>query len=166
MADEPIVSIELARFRTKKQEKLLEILRDENVLVHCNTIIKDAITPFVPKKSGALRRSAKVTKNTITWGEGLAYARYQYGGEVYGPNFPIVRGGKIVGWYSKRGMKKHPTGRELGVPGTWMGWRFGYTTRGTHHHWDQYFRYLPKLKANIEITRFLKKECKRRGLKK
>ena len=166
MADEPIISIGVERFRTKKQEKLLSMLKDEEVLVNVNTRIKDTINNFVPKKSGALRRSAKVTKDAITWGDGLKYARYQYYGEVYGPNRPIIQGGKIAGWYSTPGVKKHPTGRELGIPGYWLGWRFGYTTKGTHHHWDQYFKYLPKLKTNIEITRYLKKECKKRGLKK
>lgn len=166
MADEPIVTITLDRFRTKRQRELLEMLKDDNVLVNVNTRIKDAVNKFVPKKSGALRRSAKVEPDAIIWGNGLPYARYQYGGEVYGPNYPIIRSGRIVGWYSKRGMTKHPTGRELGIPGYWMGWRFGYTTKGTHHHWDQYFRYLPKLKTNLEITQYLKRECRRRGLNK
>lgn len=166
MAEEFEVTIEVTKFRTKKQEKLLEMLNDDNVREHVNTVIKDGINKFVPMKSGALRASAKVTPTTISWGSGLEYARYQYGGEVYGPNHPIIRQNRIVGWYSTPGVQKHPTGRELGVPGEWMGWKFGYTTKGTHHHWDQYFRYLPKLKANIEITRYLKKECKRRGLSK
>ena len=166
MAEDTSISITLDKFRTKKQQALLKMLNDEDVLVNVNTRIKDAINKFVPKKSGALRESAVVTKDSITWGKGLKYAHYQYMGEVYGPNYPIMNNGKIVGWYSKRGVAKSPTGRELGRPGYWKGWRFGYTTRGTHHHWDQYFRYLPKLKTNIEITRYLKKECKRRGLNK
>ena len=39
------------------------------------------------------------------------YARYQYYGEIYGPNIPIKKGGAIVGWYSPK--KKYPTGRML-----------------------------------------------------
>ena len=166
MPDIPIVTIDSVDFRTKKQQALLKMLNDRQVQIEVNTRIKDAINPFVPMKSGALRKSAKVYTKLITWGEGLDYGRYQYGGEVYGPNIPITRGGNIVGWYSKPGQRKHPTGRELGVPGYWKGWRFGYTTPGTHHHWDRYFRYFPKMKANLEITRYLKKECKRRGLNK
>ena len=166
MPDIPIVTLDITKFRTKKQEKLLEMLNDNNVKTEINTRIKDAINKFVPKKSGALRRSARANSEFISWGEGLPqYARYQYYGEVYGPNRPIMSGGKIVGWFSTPGQKKHPTGRELGVRGYWRGWRFGYTTKGTHQHWDRYFRYLPKLKTNIEITRYLKRECKRRGLK-
>ena len=165
MPNIPIITLDVTKFNTKKQQKLLQMLNDKNVLVEVNTRIKDAINKFVPKKTGALRESARVTSNMIAWGEGLEYARYQYGGEVYGPNHPITRGGTIVGWYSTPGQQKHPTGRELGIPGYWRGWRFGYTTKGTHHHWDQYFRYFPKMKTNLEITRYLKKECKKRGLK-
>lgn len=180
-AEDFSVEIKLERFRTEKQQKLLQMLNDDEVRVEVNTRIKDAINVFVPKKSGALRASANVYPDRITWGEGLKYARYQYGGEVYGPNLPGVIGGTPA-WKSKRGVKKHPTGRELGKIGTarlrpvWgegvtelptsMLYKFGYTTRGTHHHWDQYFRYFPKMKANLEITRYLKKECKKRGLKK
>lgn len=165
MPNIPIITLDVTKFNTKKQTKLLQMLNDKRVLVEVNTRIKDAINKFVPKKTGALRESARVTSNMIAWGEGLSYARYQYGGEVYGPNHPIMRGGTIVGWYSTPGVQKHPTGRELGIPGYWKGWKFGYTTRGTHHHWDQYFRYFPKMKTNLEITRYLKKECKKRGLK-
>lgn len=165
MPDIPVVTIDVAKFSTKKQQKLLQLLNDKQVRTEVNTRIKDAINKFVPKKTGALRNSARATSDYIVWGEGLEYARYQYGGQVYGPNHPIVKGGRIVGWYSTPGQRKHPTGRELGVPGQWMGWRFGYTTHGTHHHWDQYFRYLPKMKTNLEITRYLKAECKKRGLK-
>lgn len=161
----PTVNIQLERFRTKKQQKLLAMLDDKSVQKQCNTIIKDAINQFVPKKSGALRRSAIVTYKSITWGRGLPYAHYQYEGEVYGPNIPIIKEGTIVGWRSIPGMQKYPTGRELGIPGEWMGWKFGYTTPGTHHHWDEYFKYAPKQKANLEITRLLKRECKNRGLK-
>lgn len=160
------VNIQVSKFQTKKQQKLIAMLNDKKVLKDVNTVIKDAINEFVPMKSGALRRSAIVTHKSITWGRGLPYAHYQYQGEVYGPNHPIVSGGRIIGWYSTPGMTKYPTGRELGVPGEWMGWKFGYTTSGTHHHWDEYFKYGPKMKANLEITRMLKRECKRRGLSK
>ena len=157
------MSIEITRFRTKKQEKLLEMLNDDKVKANINLRIKNDINKFVPRKSGHLRKSARVTPDAIIWR--TPYAHYQYMGEVYGPNHPIKRGGRIVGWYSTPGMKKHPTGRELGVPGYWMGWKFGYTLRGTHHHWDEYFKTYVKLKTNQKITRHLKQECKRRGLK-
>lgn len=160
------VNIQVSQFRTKKQDKLIAMLNDPEVRTNANKILKDYINQYVPMKSGALRNSAEVTPKSIIWGNGLKYAGYQYRGQVYGPNHPIIRQGKIVGWYSKLGVTKHPTGRELGVPGEWKGWVFGYTTPGTKHHWDEQFskdrRW--KAQANIEVTRMLKAECKRRGL--
>ena len=41
------------------------------------------------------------------------YARYLYYGEVYGPNIPIYEGEQLVGFFSPKGKKKHPTGRAL-----------------------------------------------------
>lgn len=162
MAD-GLLTIDTIRFRTDKQKELLQMLNDDRIKTNINLRIKNDINRFVPKKSGHLRRSARVTPDAIVWS--TPYAHYQYMGEVYGPNHPIIRNRTIVGWYSTPGRKKEPTGRELGVPGYWMGWRFGYTTPGTHHHWDQYFTYYVKMKTNQKITRYLKAECKRRGLK-
>ena len=163
---EPRVRIYLSRFRTEKQKELLKLLNDKKLQTEVNTIIGKEINVFVPKKRGALRRSMTATPETISWGKGLPYARYQYNGQVYGPNFPIIKGGRIVAWRSRKGMKKYPTGRELGVPGVWKGWKFGYTKSQSHHHWDRYFTYKPKQRANLKITRILKRECKRRGLNK
>lgn len=39
------------------------------------------------------------------------YAHYQYMGIVYGPNFPIIQDGVLMGFYSPP--EKHPTDREL-----------------------------------------------------
>lgn len=161
----PTIRVEVDKFRTTKQQKLLKMLDDPKVLKEVNTRIGNAINPFVPMKSGALRASMRVNSKSISWGSGLPYAHYQYMGEVYGPNHPIIKNRTIVGWYSTPGMTKYPTGRELGVPGEWMGWRFGYTTPGTQHHWDRAFQYQVKQQTNLEITRYLKRECKNRGLK-
>lgn len=166
------IKIDTERFRTTKQQKLIKMLEDKNVQKQANVILKNYINYFVPSSStmgdGPLRRSAIVTYKSISWGRGLKYARYQYNGEVYGPNHPIIRNGTIVGWYSTPGPgSKHPTGRELGVPGEWKGWIFGYNTPGTKHHWDEQFNrdWRWKASAGREITKYLKDECKKRGLK-
>ena len=39
------------------------------------------------------------------------YAHYQYIGEVYGPNYPLMDGGEIMGFYSPP--HKTPTGGKL-----------------------------------------------------
>ena len=166
MPDIPWVTLDVERFYTKRQQQLLKLLDDKKVRTEVNTRIKDAINTFVPMDTGALRRSAYANSTHIGWGQGLAapYARYQYNGIVYGPNHPITRGGTIVGWFSTPGQQKHPTGRTLGTPREWKGWKFGYTTPGTSHHWDKLFTYRIKQQTNLEITRYLKRECKDRGL--
>lgn len=168
MFDIPWVTLDVERFSTKKQQQLMKLLNDKNVRTEVNTRILNAINNFVPMKTGALRQSGYATSTHIGWGQNLPapYARYQYNGLVYVPNRPITKGGTIVGWFSPPGQHKHPdpNGRELGVPGEWKGWRFGYTTPGTRHHWDRAFQYQVKQKTNLEITRYLKRECKNRGL--
>lgn len=151
------VTIRLTDFRTDKQRKLLKILNDKQVRKNCNIMIRDAITPFIPMKSGKLRRSAAVFPDSIRWGNGIPYGRYQYYGRVYAPNYLVVRDGERV-WRTPKGMKKYPTNRELGVPGEYMGMRFGYTTPGTQHHWDKAFTGELKRKTNMKITNYLKSE--------
>lgn len=155
---------------TAKQQKLLAMLNDKRVQKQANVILKDYINYFVPKRSGALRNSARVTSETISWGHDLAYGIYQYEGQIYGKNYPIIRGGRIVGWYSKPGVKKYPTGRWITsytAGNEWLGYPFGYSEPGTGHHWDVRFKRSLRWKAaaNREITRYLKAECKKRGLK-
>jgi hypothetical protein len=156
MADiSTVVSFEVQSARTKVQDKLIKMLNDDGIRVKINTVIKDKITPFVPKKSEALRESAEVTPTSISWGKGLTYGHYQYTGIVYGPNFPIKNAaGQIIRWYSPRGKKKYPTDRLL-----------QYKTPGTRSTWDKAFADTIKLEANQEITRILKNACKERGLK-
>lgn len=160
------VRVSVDQFRTTKQNKLLEMLNDGSVRKKVNAILGMYANVFVPRESGALRESMRINEKSISWGQGLEYAHYQYEGEVYGPNLPIMRKGVIVGWYSRPGVPKSPTGRELGVRGEYRGWLFGYTTPGTKHHWDKEFlkerRW--KAEANREITLQLKRECKARGL--
>ena len=69
--------------------------------------------PYLPFDEGVLAGSAN-TATEIGSGEVIydtPYARYQYYGEVYGPNFPITENGVIVGYYSPP--EKFPTGEKL-----------------------------------------------------
>ena len=142
---------------------LKKLLYDSQIRTEINQMIGDAINPYVPSNTGALQESMRVYEDRITWGENLEYARYQYNGEVYGPNIPITKNGMIIGWFSRPGVR-YNTGRELGVPGEWKGWRFGYTTPGTMHHWLNVYQRQLKSTTNRSITTFLKRECKARGL--
>lgn len=68
-------------------------------------------TPYVPMDDGALSQQVTIEPKTIT--HTAPYAHYQYMGAVYGPNFPITEGGQIVGFFSKPGAVKQPTGSSL-----------------------------------------------------
>ena len=144
---------------TVLQAKLLALINDKEVMRDVHRLLGEFCEPYVPKKSGALRASMHAYPQTVRWE--TPYAHYQYMGEVYGPNHPIIRQGTIVGWYSTPGMPKHPTGRELGIPGEWKGWRFGYTTPGTKHHWfEEAMKNGGKRNYSVAVTRLLKKKAK------
>ena len=68
-------------------------------------------TPYVPMDSGTLAQQVVIEPKTIT--HTAPYAHYQYAGAAYGPSFPIAENGAIVGFYSKPGKPKHPTGKAL-----------------------------------------------------
>lgn len=71
--------------------------------------------PYVPYHEGILANTV-----TIIGGRGngeihhtAPYARYQYHGKAYGPSYPIMQNGVIVGYRSPKGLPKHPTGKSL-----------------------------------------------------
>lgn len=151
----------------RKLARLKNMLDDPETRKIINYFIGSEINRFVPKKSGQLRASMEVYPDKITWGEGLPYAQYQFGGVVYAPNYPRTEKdtGRIIGWYSPKGSgTKHPTNRELGIPGEWRGWKFGYTTPKTQHHWTDVYQGKLKSDTNKRITKYLKDECRMRGL--
>lgn len=71
--------------------------------------------PYTPWRNGFLEQSVKL--GTVLGSGELRYlspyARYLYYGEIYGPNIPIYEGSQLVGFFSPKGKKKHPTGRPL-----------------------------------------------------
>lgn len=72
---------------------------------------------YAPWESGVLAKSAY---GATQIGSGRViypgpYARYQYYGEIYGPNIPVFEddSGVPTRFFSPPGQKKHPTGRPL-----------------------------------------------------
>lgn len=127
------------------------------------------INKFVPKRSGALRRSARALgvphafgtgkgNAWVSWGLNGAkeYAHYQFVGDVYGPNKAIFEAlgpnkdgpgaGVQSGWRSPKGKKKWNTGRKMGIPftKTLSDGRvvrvLGYTTPNTKYDWINEFK--------------------------
>ena len=73
--------------------------------------------PYVPKDTGVLE-SSPYTASIIGSGKVVypgPYARYQYYGEVMGPNIPVFEddSGIPTRFFSPPGQKKHLTGRPL-----------------------------------------------------
>lgn len=159
---------------SRKTNELLRMLNDPAIQTQINFKIGHALNEFVPMQSGALRASMFADSNGVHWS--TPYAHYQYEGVVYAVNHPIWQGGKVTGWYSSG--TKYPTDRILGafkgeLP-QFPGWTFGYTTDKTMHHWVKMYTGSQwkggageggiKAKTNLEITKFLKAECRKRGL--
>lgn len=139
-------------YRTDLQKELLEAMASDTVHRNVNLIIADAIEDYVPLESGALRDSVRVGPTQIEYT--TEYARYQYYGEVYGPNYwvPLTRNADGTwnrsgpyGWRSPRGKKKYPTGRPL-----------TYHTSGTYAFWYEVAMSQNRRSINQQITRYLK----------
>lgn len=80
--------------------------------------INDAVIrecrPYVPASPDRTLENSvlsDVDKGQVIWN--TPYAHYQYTGEVYGPNIPIIQDGILMGFFSPPGRPKAPTGREL-----------------------------------------------------
>lgn len=154
------VTITVSSPYTALQTKLMRIVGNEETHQIAHELLGEMCNDYVPQDTGALRLSMEATPYYVRWD--TPYARYQYEGEVYGPNKPITVAGTIVGWYTPAGAGRHPLGRELGVPGTWRGWTFGYTEPGTGHHWfDKAMAGGGRRRYSLRLTNRLKKEAAR-----
>lgn len=77
---------------------------------------------YVPFQTGTLQNTVDIKPWEIK--HNTPYAHYQYEGEVYGPKYPLMAGGAVVGFRSKG--EQHPTGRKL-----------HYTNPIASDHWDK-----------------------------
>ena len=85
---------------------------DQKVIDSC---IEGGYVPASPERTleFSAQLSTEIGSGLVIWN--TPYARYQYYGEVYGPNIPDIdpETGVIMGWWSPPGRPKHPTGRKL-----------------------------------------------------
>lgn len=139
----------------KKILKFYNVLEDDETLTEISKMVGEAVTPFIPYENGALRNSMEAQPGKVLWGRYLDYAHYQFVGTVYAPNYPIMKDGQIVRWYSPIGHKKYPTERKL-----------KYKTPGTRSRWTDAYAGRVKNSTNNKITAYLKKKCKELGLNK
>lgn len=140
---------------TELQTKLIGIIGTEKAMRAVHQLLGEFCEPYVPKNTGGLRAAMKAYPKSVKWETPSAH--YQYMGIVYAPNYLIGKEGSKGIWRSPAGKKKKKTGRELGVPGEWNGIKFGYTTKGTSHHWlDKAMAGRGKNNYSIAVTRKLK----------
>jgi len=146
------------------RKRLLAVMSNKETMREVHEELKEFVEPYVPMRSGGLRDSAEAKPSGVIYIQ--PYAHYQYKGEVYGPNIPrwqyskADKTSRIIGWYSKPG--KVPMGRELGRPGYWKGWKFGYSTPDTTHHWmDEAFEGGGKARFSKRATRIMKARARR-----
>lgn len=160
-------------WRTAFQERTIGTMNDSRVREHINEIIVEEIEPYIPlggnnarqeavdpdPHPGYLRESVDYGPVLIRWT--APYARYQYWGQTYGPNYyrPIMR--KANGafdvngpwWYrSPKGVgKKYPTGGQL-----------EYHTQGTGPFWYRAMMNQKGRHVNQRISGYLIAEMRRR----
>lgn len=84
---------------------------DEATMTEIHNKFAQYMDPYVPMQSGTLAQSPRIDANGVHYNQ--PYAHYQYEGLVYGPNIPIIRDGVVVGFFSRPGEPKHPTGAHL-----------------------------------------------------
>ena len=121
------------------------ILTDD-VKLYANTRLHAYCSPYVPMDSGTLDQTVNITKGYVHYK--APYAHYMYEGEVYGPNYPIMEGGQVVGWASPP--QKHPTGQPL-----------DYSTDKhplATSHWDKAMKVSKGQQLADDITAYLKRK--------
>ena len=96
---------------TEKLAKQFEALKDDNSMYEIHNMFAKMMNDYVPFAEGVLSQSVQIEKDKVRYN--MPYAHYQYVGEVYGPNIPIIEDGIVVGFFSKPGEKKQPTGKQI-----------------------------------------------------
>jgi hypothetical protein len=137
---------------TQLEVELLSVLNSDRARRGVNKIIADMCYPYVPVKTGNLRDSVAVGPKEIQWR--TEYARYQYYGFVYRPNFFIGYNpdtGEAM-FRSPAGKKKYPTS----IPLTYH--------KGGGAFWLETMLAQKSAEMDKRITDYLVDECKRRGL--
>lgn len=78
---------------------------------------------YVPFQQGILRNQVEITPWQIVH-TAHPYAKYQYYGNAFGPKYPLMSGGAVVGFRSRG--EQHPNGKKL-----------TYHEPGTCDHWNE-----------------------------
>lgn len=91
------------------EKEFLNLINDKNTMLQVHNEFARYCEPYVPFSSDLA--NLEITPNYVRYN--TPYAHYDYVGEVYGPNIPIIEDGVIVGWFSIPNKPKYATGRPL-----------------------------------------------------
>lgn len=92
-------------------EKKVSGIIDDTLMLQVHQLFAKMCEPYVPFDSGVLSQTTEITPEYVRYS--VPYAHYMYKGNVYGLNIPIKKNGQIVGWFSKPGVTKTPTGQKI-----------------------------------------------------
>lgn len=92
-------------------KKFSKLLTDDKTMLAVHSLLFKMQTPYVPFDTGTLSQNVEVTAKHVKYKQ--PYAHYMYEGVVYGPNIPIIQNGVVVGFFSRPGVKKTPTGKYI-----------------------------------------------------
>lgn len=104
-------SIDIKINKSKLRKHLQRLISDPVTMLEVQSSFARFMNPYVPMDEGTLSQTPQVTEDGVRYTQ--PYAHYQYIGDVYGPNIPITENGVVVGFFSKPGKTKTPTGEQL-----------------------------------------------------
>ena len=107
------MAVKTVKLRAMLKRKIGEI-KSPTVMRQIHKAFAEMCDPYVPFKDGNLssKRNIQVSEKGVRYM--MPYARYQYYGQVYGPNVPIKdENGNVLRYFTPKGTKKSPTGDEL-----------------------------------------------------
>lgn len=92
----------------KAIENRITNLIDDTTMLMIHKLLAMMCDPYVPFDTGVLSQTLEITPEWVRYN--TPYAHYMYMGLVYGQNIPIIRQGQLVGFFSRPGVTKTPTG--------------------------------------------------------
>lgn len=143
-----IVKVEVDLNDTDIVSRFTSLCSDESVMLQIHNLLAQMCDPYVPMETGNLAQTLEITPEYVRYIS--PYAHYQYTGEIYGPNYPIIQNGVIVGWRSPP--KKSPTGRAI----TYSTEQHPLATS----HWDRVMIQDKGEEFSEKVTEILKRRAK------
>ena len=132
-------------------DKIKQLQNDKEVMTAIHNTMARRFDKYVPFDTGLLSQTTQVTDKYVRYNQ--PYAHYMYEGVVYGPNIPIIENGEVVGFYSRPGVKKTPTGE-------YMNYDKSHHPLATRH-WDEAMMRTEGDAFNREVEEIIKRRIEK-----